>query len=88
MKNLLLIIVAIGLFWSCQKNETNVTVEQIVEQAAKEVKTITVEEPGRNIAINKIVYELNHKFGLVHANIFMQDGSVVAAYLHSDNTNK
>ena len=44
MKNLLLIIVAINLLWSCHKSETNTTVEQIVEQAAKEVQTITVEE--------------------------------------------
>ena len=44
MKNLLLIIVTIGLLWSCQKSETNTTVEQIVEQATKEVKTISVEE--------------------------------------------
>ncbi len=44
MKNLLLIIVAVCLFWSCQKSESNLTVEQIVEQAAKEVQTITVEE--------------------------------------------
>lgn len=51
------------------------------------IKTITVEEPGRNRAVEKIVYELNHKFGLVHANVFMQDGSVVPAYLHSDNIN-
>ena len=44
MKNTLLIFAAICLFWSCQKGETNVTVEQIVEQVAKEIKTITVEE--------------------------------------------
>ncbi|NOR75703.1 MAG: hypothetical protein GQ525_11140 [Draconibacterium sp.] len=44
MKNTLLIIVTIVLFWSCQKNETNVTVEQIVEQAAVEIQTISVEE--------------------------------------------
>jgi len=49
------------------------------------IKTITVEEPGRNRAVKKIVYEINHKFGLVHANVFMQDGSVIPAYLHSDN---
>ena len=51
------------------------------------IKTITVEEPGRNRAVEKIVYELNHKYGLVHANVFLQDGTVIPAYLHSDNIN-
>ena len=86
----------VGDTYTCEKANGGTFTRTVTEISEEDnfpyegmwIKTITVEEPGRNIAINKIVYELNHKFGLVHANIFMQDGSVVAAYLHSDNINK
>lgn len=48
-----------------------------------DIKTITVEESGRNPAISKIVYRLNHKFGLVHAKVVLQDGSEISSYLYS-----
>lgn len=52
------------------------------------IKTMTVEEAGRNTAIKKIVYKLNHKFGLVHATVVLQDGSEVSSYLYSVAENK
>ena len=67
---------------------TNVSQEDDFPYEGMFIKTITVEEPGRSRAISKIVYELNHKFGLVHANIFMPDGTIIAIYLHSTNINE
>lgn len=52
------------------------------------IKTITVEEPGRNPAVKKIVYKLNHRFGLVHATVVLQDGSEIDSYLYSFAENK
>jgi len=53
-----------------------------------DIKTMTVEEPGRNPAIKKIVYKLNHRFGLVHVSVVMQDGSEVGSYLYSAAENE
>lgn len=47
------------------------------------IKTITVEEPGRNPAISKIKYRLNHRFGLVHVTLVMQDKSEISSYVYS-----
>jgi len=47
------------------------------------IKTITVEEPGRTTAINKIKYRLNHRFGLVHVTLVMQDKSEISSYVYS-----
>lgn len=47
------------------------------------IKTITVEEPGRNPAINKVKYRLNHRFGLVHVTLVMQDKSEISSYVYS-----
>jgi len=47
------------------------------------IKTITVEEPGRNPAISKVKYRLNHRFGLVHVTLVMQDKSEISSYLYS-----
>lgn len=47
------------------------------------IKTITVEEPGRNPAISKVKYKLNHRFGLVHVTLVMQDKSEISSYVYS-----
>lgn len=47
------------------------------------IKTLTVEEPGRNPAISKVKYKLNHRFGLVHVTLVMQDKSEISSYVYS-----
>jgi hypothetical protein len=49
------------------------------------IKTITVEQKSNYPGIEKIVYKANHKFGLVYAEIVMEDGSKVSSYLYSAN---
>ena len=40
------------------------------------IKTITVEETGRDIpGVTKIVYQTNHRFGLVGVTVFFEDGT-------------
>jgi hypothetical protein len=51
------------------------------------IKTMTIEEPGRNAAIKKIIYRTNHRFGLVHATVVLQDGSEISSYLYSQAEN-
>ena len=44
MKKLVFLATIVGLIYGCQKAETFSSVDEMVEQAGKEVKTITVEE--------------------------------------------
>ncbi|MCX7874560.1 MAG: hypothetical protein N2321_00175 [Melioribacteraceae bacterium] len=48
------------------------------------IKTITVEQDSRVPGIKKFVFKANHKFGLVYAEIHMEDGSKLSSYLYSD----
>jgi len=47
------------------------------------IKTITIEEQGRDPAIKKIEYRLNHRFGLVSVWFTLQDGTSYGANLYS-----
>lgn len=49
------------------------------------IKTIKVEQDSRVPGISKFVYRLNHRFGLVFAQIVMEDGSSASFYLYSQN---
>ncbi|MEI6575982.1 MAG: hypothetical protein WCO63_07375 [Bacteroidota bacterium] len=51
------------------------------------IKTITTEEPGRNPAINKVIYKTNHRFGLVAVGFELQDGSSFLINLYSSAEN-
>jgi hypothetical protein len=45
------------------------------------IKTITIEQDSRMTGIKKIVYRVNHKFGLVYIQAVAEDGSSVGGYL-------
>ena len=50
------------------------------------IKTITIEETGRGIpGVSKIVYQTNHKFGLVAIKVFFEDGSSKSVNVYSTN---
>ncbi len=50
-----------------------------------DIKTITTEQDSRIAGIKKFVFRTNHKFGLVHVEIHMDDGSVVKSYVYTGN---
>ncbi len=49
------------------------------------IKTITVEQDSRIPGIKKIVYRLNHKFGVVYAEAVAEDGTVIGMYVYPQN---
>jgi len=50
-----------------------------------EIKTITTEQDSRIPGIKKFVYKTNHKFGVVHIQAHMDDGTIVQSYVYSGN---
>jgi hypothetical protein len=52
------------------------------------IKTMTVEQTDTKMAgIKKIVFRVNHKFGLVNITFVADDGSTASSYLYSKYTN-
>lgn len=52
------------------------------------IKTIGVEETGRPIpGLSKVLYQTNHKFGLVAIKAFFEDGSSKSVNVYSTNAN-
>lgn len=49
------------------------------------IKTIKVEQDSRIPGISKFVFRVNHKFGLVYVQLYMEDGSSAYIYLYSVN---
>ncbi|MCX7735435.1 MAG: hypothetical protein N2319_01865 [Candidatus Kapabacteria bacterium] len=49
------------------------------------IKTITTEQDSRIAGIKKFVFRTNHKFGLVHVEAHMDDGSIVKSYVYTGN---
>jgi hypothetical protein len=49
------------------------------------IKTVTVEQDSRIPGVARIVYNANHKFGLVGVDIYMEDGSVVKVPIYPYN---
>ncbi len=52
------------------------------------IKTVSMEGTASNFPYaKKIVYEANHKFGIVYAKVYLQDGTSFETYLYSQNIN-
>ena len=52
------------------------------------IKTITVEETGRDVpGVSKVIYETNHRFGLVGVTVFFEDGTSKKVGIFSDADN-
>lgn len=51
------------------------------------IKTITIEEPIGGPVLNKVVYEANHRFGIVNIKAVLQDGTEYSFALYSENEN-
>jgi len=47
------------------------------------IKVITVEQDSRIAGIKKFVFRANHKFGLVHVEAHLDDGTIVKLYVYS-----
>lgn len=50
-----------------------------------DIKTITIEQDSRIAGIKKFIYRANHKFGLVHVQAHMDDGTIVQSYVYTGN---
>lgn len=51
------------------------------------IKTITIEEPVGGPVLDKIVYEANHRFGIVNIKAVLQDGTEYSFAIFSENEN-
>lgn len=49
------------------------------------IKTMTLEQDSRIPGIQKFVYRANHKFGIVYAEIFLEDGSKISSNIYAPN---
>jgi hypothetical protein len=49
------------------------------------IKTITIEQDSRIKGIQKFILRANHKFGIVHVQAVMDDGSIIQSYVFSKN---
>lgn len=49
------------------------------------IKTITVEQPSAYPGVQKFTYKANHRFGIVHVEALLDDGSKVSTYIYSQN---
>jgi hypothetical protein len=49
------------------------------------IKTITTEQDSRIPGVKKIVYQSNHKYGLVYVEVQMEDGTKASTYLNPSN---
>ena len=49
------------------------------------IKTVTVEQDSRIPGVEKIIYNANHRFGLVGVDIEMEDGEIIHMTLYSEN---
>ena len=47
------------------------------------IKTTTIEQDSRIPGVSKFVYRANHKFGIVHVEAYMEDGSKISSYVYS-----
>lgn len=50
------------------------------------IKTITIEQDSRIPGIQKFVFRANHKFGIVYAEIYLEDGSKISSYIYAPNS--
>jgi hypothetical protein len=52
------------------------------------IKTVSMEGTASNFPYaKKVVYEANHKFGIVYGKVYLQDGTSYETYLYSQNIN-
>ncbi|MCX8009854.1 MAG: hypothetical protein N3A61_01760 [Ignavibacteria bacterium] len=49
------------------------------------IKTITVEHESKTPGVKKYIYKANHKFGLVHVTVQMEDGKTASVYFYPKN---
>lgn len=85
----------VGDVYTCTHGNANIK-REVTEVATEDdffwggmmIKTIEVEETGRGIpGVSKIVYRYNHKFGLVNAKAFFEDGTSAGTLVYSDSQN-
>lgn len=85
----------VGDSWSLKRGSSTIT-RTVTKKSTTDdyswgwllIKTITVEETGRNIpGVLKVVYETNHRFGLVAVKVYFEDGTSKSVGIFSDADN-
>lgn len=71
-------------FGEVTRNVTKVSSEDDFFWGFMYIKTIEVEERNQIPGVNKVVYYTNHRFGLVGADVYYEDGSKMMTYVYSD----
>jgi hypothetical protein len=66
------------------RNVTKVSSEDDFFWGFMYIKTIEVEERNQIPGVSKVVYHTNHRFGLVAADVYYEDGSTMMTYVFSD----
>jgi len=71
-------------FGEVTRNVTKVSSEDDFLWGFMYIKTIEVEERNQIPGVSKVVYYTNHRFGLVGADVYYEDGSKMMTYVYSD----
>lgn len=71
-------------FGEVTRNVTKVSSEDDFLWGFMYIKTIEIEERNQIPGVSKVVYYTNHRFGLVGADVYYEDGSKMMTYVYSD----
>ena len=83
----------VGDTYKLKKSDGNTITRKVTQKSTEDdfpygfmyIKTITVEQDSRIPGISKIIYKLNHKFGIVYAEIVADDGSKAGTLVYPQN---
>ena len=78
-----------------KKSDGTFITREVIQRSEKDdypygfydIKVITVEQDSRIPGVSKILYRVNHKFGIVNVEFKMEDGSTNNSYIFSKITN-
>jgi hypothetical protein len=81
----------VGDKWECEKSDGSKITRKVTAKSTTDdysygfylIKTITVEQDSRIPGVTKIVYNANHKFGLVGVDVYLEDGDVIHSSVYS-----
>ncbi|MFN8431468.1 MAG: hypothetical protein U0V04_15930 [Spirosomataceae bacterium] len=85
----------VGDKYIIKKSDGTFITREVIQRSEKDdypygfydIKVITVEQDSRIPGVSKILYRVNHKFGIVNVEFKMEDGSTNNSYIFSKITN-
>ncbi len=84
----------VGTKYEITKSNGRTLTREVIERTGEDdfpygfmyIKVSTVKMDVNSGGVRSVVYRANHKFGIVHVEATMDDGSKVTSYLYSENT--